>query len=117
MHDLSKWRSDEFEGFVQINQVARQYPYGSPEYMKSIKDNHTVELHYIRNRHHPEYHANSIADMNLIDFVEMVCDWIGASATYGTIPFRDSLNKQTERYHLNLNELYLIDLIARFFGE
>ena len=117
LHDLSKYRFDEFEGFVQINQVARKYPYGSKEYMESIKDNNVVDLHFGRNRHHPEYHANEVNDMTLIDIIEMVCDWSGAAETYGTNTFRDSLGKQIKRFDLTSEQLYLIELIADFFNE
>lgn len=117
LHDLSKWKSDEFPGFVEINRIAREYPFGSPEYKASMTGNKTTELHFSRNRHHPEYHANGIADMNFIDFVEMICDWLGATATYGTGTFEDALQKQIERFNLQPDELYLIRLIARWFGE
>jgi hypothetical protein len=117
LHDLSKFKADEFEGFVEINQIARKYPFGSPEYKASISGNQTVDLHFSRNRHHPEYHANGIRDMNFIDFVEMVVDWLGATATYGTGTFEDALKKQIERFDLQPDELHLIRLIARWFGE
>ena len=117
LHDLSKFKPDEFAGFVQINQIARKYPYGSPEYMESIKGNDVVNLHFSRNSHHPEYHPGQVNDMGLIDFIEMVTDWLGATTTYGTGTFRDALNKQIERFHLTPEQLFLIDLIARYFSE
>jgi hypothetical protein len=117
LHDLSKFKADEFAGFVEINRIAREHPFGSPEYKASIEGNKTVELHFSRNRHHPEYHANGIGDMNFIDFVEMVADWLGATATYGTGTFEDVLQKQIERFDLQPDEIYLIRLIAGWFGE
>lgn len=117
LHDLSKFKEDEFEGFVEINRVARKYPYGSPEYKASIDGNQAVQLHFTRNSHHPEYHANGIDDMDFIDFVEMAIDWLGATATYGTGTFENALQKQIERFQLNAEQLYLIRFIARCFGE
>lgn len=117
LHDLSKFREDEFPGFVQINKVARQHPYGSPEYKASIEGNNTVALHFSRNRHHPEWHANEVEDMNLVDIIEMTIDWLAATATYGTNTFEQALQKQIERFNLQDDELYLIRLIARWFGE
>ena len=35
--------------------------------------------HYANSRHHPEHFAKGILDMNLIDIVEMLCDWKAAS--------------------------------------
>jgi hypothetical protein len=117
LHDLSNFKADEFEGFVEINQIARKYPFGSPEYKASISDNKTIELHFSRNRHHPEFFANGISDMNFVDFVEMVIDWLGASAVYGTGAFEDALQKQIERFDLQPDEINLIRLIVRWFGE
>lgn len=117
LHDLSKFRADEFEGFVEINQIARKHPFGSPEYKASIEGNKTVDLHFSRNRHHPEYHANGISDMNFIDFVELVVDWLGATATYGTGTFEEALQKQVARFHLKPDQVKLIRLIADWFGE
>lgn len=117
LHDLSKFKEDEFEGFVEINRIARKYPYGSPEYKASIDGNDAVQLHFTRNRHHPEYHANGIDDMNFIDFVEMVIDWLGATATYGTGTFEEALLKQVDRFKLEEKQIHLIVLIARWFGE
>ena len=73
-HDDSKFNLDEFEGFCQMDN-ARLYEYGSPEYEEKIHTNNAAQLHVSRNRHHPEYWPNGIADMNMIDIIEMLCDW------------------------------------------
>lgn len=115
LHDLSKFGADEFKGFVQISSIAREYSYGCKEYMEHIKDNNVIDLHFSRNRHHPEYHTNEIEDMTFIDFIEMVCDWLGATAVYSTGPFEQALEKQIERFSLTSEQLYLINLIASSF--
>lgn len=112
VHDISKLSPDEFYGFVEINRTAREYPYNSEEYKKSIKDNNAVELHYLRNSHHPEYYSNGINDMSLIDIIEMVCDWKAASETYKQTSFEDSLKIQRDRFKLEDKHVYLIELIA-----
>lgn len=38
-----------------------------------------LDHHYANSRHHPEHFAKGILDMNLIDIVEMLCDWKAAS--------------------------------------
>lgn len=44
-----------------------------------------LEHHYVNNRHHPEYfksdipEASGIKNMNLVDLVEMFCDWKAAT--------------------------------------
>jgi hypothetical protein len=112
LHDLSKFQEDEFGGFVEINQVARQFPYGSAEYMESIKNNNAVALHYSRNSHHPEYHAGGVSDMGLLDLIEMVADWGAASEAYGQTSFEDALKKQTERFKLTPEQVHFIRIIA-----
>jgi hypothetical protein len=55
-HDLSKLSPDEFAGFSRINKAAREYPYGSDEYRAGLKaEKSTIDLHYSRNTHHPEW--------------------------------------------------------------
>jgi hypothetical protein len=110
-HDLSKFKDDEFGGFVEINCIAREHPYGSQEYRDSLKDNKTIDLHFSRNRHHPEYHANGVKDMNLIDLLEMVCDWASASMTYGNTKMEDVLEEQRKRFGLSDSQVELFRLI------
>ena len=110
-HDLSKLRIDEFSGFVAINKVAREHPYGSKEYKKSLKDNDVIDLHFSRNSHHPEYHEAQVADMGLFDIIEMVCDWKSASMTYGNTTLLEALEIQIKRFGLTKEQLYLIKLI------
>lgn len=54
--------------------------YGSDEY-KSFLDGlkPALDRHYANNRHHPEHFENGIQGMNLIDLLEMLCDWKAAS--------------------------------------
>jgi hypothetical protein len=111
-HDLSKFQEDEFSGFVQINKIAREYPYGSDEYKASLKEVDAVELHYSRNDHHPEYFSDGISDMNLFQLIEMVADWKAASEAYGQTSFGESLRKQRKRFNINEKQFHVIQLIA-----
>lgn len=55
-----------------------RYPYGSAEYIDKIRRWKKVfDHHYKCNRHHPEHFLNGINDMNLVDMIEMLCDWVG----------------------------------------
>lgn len=111
-HDISKLALDEFGGFVEVNRIARTHPYGSQEYKDSLKDNKTIELHFSRNRHHPEYHADGVDGMNLLDWVEMVVDWRAASLTYGNTDWNEVLEKQFERFKMTPEQVYLVRMIA-----
>lgn len=117
LHDMSKLQLDELEGFVQINQVLRDYAFGSPEYKESLKANNAVGLHLSRNSHHPEYHAGDVEVMGFIDFVEMVIDWKAASKTYNDTPWQDAIEKQRERFNLTDCQLAVIALMTEWFGE
>ena len=112
LHDLSKLSLDEFGGFVEINQIAREHPYGSEEYRESLKGNKTIKLHFSQNSHHPEYYPNGMADMSLLDIIEMVCDWKAASETYGQTSFEDSLEIQCKRFGLSEEQLRLIRMVV-----
>jgi hypothetical protein len=111
LHDLSKFQLDEFEGFVEINQIARKHKYGSPEYQASITSD-AVALHLSRNSHHPEHHHGGIKDMRLLDLMEMVVDWLAASETYGKTTFGESLQIQKDRFKITDEQYRLIQLIA-----
>ena len=108
-HDLSKFSKGEFSGFVEVNRIAKEHPYPSP----SLKDNKTIALHFSRNRHHPEYHTNGIADMSLLDIVEMAIDWKAASETYGNNDLKAVLAKQQERFTMSDRHMWLIELILK----
>ena len=112
-HDLSKLNKDEFVGFVEVNQIARVHAYGSPEYKQSLAGNKTIELHFSRNSHHPEYHPNGVDDMTILDWVEMEADWKAASLTYGQTTLQESLAIQEKRFNLEDHHMWLIKMIAK----
>lgn len=114
LHDLSKFKLDEFSEFVDINRIAREHAFGSKEYNDSLSGNKAIALHFSRNRHHPEYHEGGVNQMNLVDFIEMVCDWIAASRTYGTTKWEDVITEQKRRFDLSNCQLATISLIVEF---
>lgn len=114
IHDLSKFKIDEFEGFIEINQIARQHKYGSPEYQASMVDKaDLVNLHFSRNPHHPEHYPDGVADMSLIDTIEMVCDWKAASEAYGNTTLEEGLEIQRARFGLSEEAMGLIKSIIK----
>ena len=38
-----------------------------------------LQHHYRHNAHHPEHYEDGVAGMDLLDLVEMFCDWKAAS--------------------------------------
>lgn len=66
--------------FDEFTPKLKDCTYGSDEYtlyLNSLKS--ALDIHYSVNRHHPEHFVNGINGMNLIDVLEMICDWKAAS--------------------------------------
>ena len=105
VHDLSKLSPEEFAGFSRINAAARVHKFGSAEYSAGIDaERHVVDLHYLRNTHHPErprllglkaeeerglpddctyWTAHQAGTLSFLDVIEMACDWFAAWKGYG----------------------------------
>jgi hypothetical protein len=98
-HDQSKLESPEVEVFEIYTPKLRDCVYGSDEYkqylaeMKSALDHHNAT-----NRHHPEHFKNGILDMNLIDLIEMLCDWKAATLRHNTGDIYKSLEINQKRF-------------------
>jgi hypothetical protein len=101
VHDNSKFSPEEFELYDQLFPELQKYAYGSPELKAVYKQLGPALNHHLKvNRHHPEYHENGINEMNLIDVLEMVCDWMAASKRSKTgIDHGLEINK--ERYGIS----------------
>jgi len=108
LHDLSKTRSPELEGFVTVSEKLRDLEYGSPEYEQSLKElGPILDHHYKHNPHHPEHHVHGIEDMTLIDIIEMFADWRAASLNTKDGSLQKSLAINKTRFKID-NQLYLI---------
>ena len=76
-HDQSKFSDEELPIFIEFTPKLRETTYGSDEYKEFLsKMKPALDHHYANNRHHPEYFESTISNMNLIDIIEMLCDWI-----------------------------------------
>jgi hypothetical protein len=69
-----------------------------------------LKHHYANNRHHPEHFENGINGMNLLDVIEMVCDWKAAADLKGVEPNLDYL---AQRFGISDQ---LKNIIAATFG-
>lgn len=78
-HDASKLESPEKEVYDRHTPALRTLEYNSQAYKDTLaKMKVGIDHHYAVSRHHPEYFADSINGMNLIDLLEMVVDWKAA---------------------------------------
>ncbi len=130
VHDASKFSPEEFDGFVQINKVARDHKYGSPEYTASLKSVDAVPRHFKNNDHHPEFHNKPSSEMGFLAIIEMVCDWRAAWKSYNAEKAPEdrqlwsaSMITQGERFAptsphgLSLNQWWLVGQVASFLEE
>lgn len=100
-HDMSKYKSPEKECYDKYIPLLRQAKYGSDEYNKirekMKKDG--LDHHTSVNRHHPEHFKNGVSGMNIVDLVEMICDWFAASLRSDT-SFVDGLDANIKRFNI-----------------
>jgi len=80
VHDASKFSAVEKPVLDSIYPRLRGLSYGSPPYMALVREAWPgLQHHYRHNSHHPEHYAAGIAGMDLLDLIEMFCDWKAAS--------------------------------------
>lgn len=102
MHDASKLYEPEKSGFDTLSTKLSVLRYGSDEYKAALEEGKpTIAHHYQVNTHHPEHWPNGIADMSLLDVVEMLCDWYAASQRVKQGSIRQSLQINRERFGIS----------------
>lgn len=101
-HDLSKLEEPEVGMFTEFTAKLAKSTYGSSEYDEFLRQmGPALKHHYARNRHHPEHHTNGIYDMNLLDLIEMFCDWKAASLRHDDGNIRISIEKNGDRFEMS----------------
>ena len=99
LHDRSKLESPEREIFGEHYEELGKVEYGSPEYTTLLeKVKPAIDHHYSKNSHHPEFYKNGINDMNLVDVLEMLMDWLAATERNKNGNIRKSIEHNTGRY-------------------
>lgn len=98
-HDASKLEDPELATFDEYTAKLKTSTYGSEEYKGFLAGmGEGLQHHYAHNRHHPEHHDDGIIGMNLVDLVEMLCDWKAATQRHDDGDIRRSLEIQQERF-------------------
>jgi hypothetical protein len=78
-HDASKFGPNEKPYFDKVTPKLKTLTYGTDEYRASLREiKPALDHHYANNSHHPEFYPNGIAGMDLLDLIEMYCDWSAA---------------------------------------
>ena len=120
VHDASKLESPEREIFIEFTPKLKGCTYGSEEYKTFLAQmKPALDHHYANNKHHPEYNdingftfqtGNNCAinAMDLVDIVEMLCDWLAATKRHADGDIGKSININEKRFGINeqLSQLF-----------
>lgn len=101
-HDQSKLVPPEATDFAKYTEILAGLTYGSDEYKEALeKLKPTLDHHYARNSHHPEHYKNGIKDMDIIDLLEMFCDWKAASERHNDGNINKSIDINEKRFNMS----------------
>jgi len=101
-HDKSKLMEPEKPGYDKLTADLKDIVYGTDEYRAALAAaKPVIDHHYAVNTHHPEHYEQGIAGMSLLDLVEMVCDWKGASERTKQGSIAQSLAHNKKRFDLS----------------
>ena len=116
LHDASKLKSPEKVIFDEYTPKLKNSTYGSEEY-KLFLENMKIALdnHYNINSHHPEHYKRGINDMDLIDLLEMLCDWKAASERHADGNIFKSIEINKKRFSISdqLTDIF-INTVKRY---
>jgi hypothetical protein len=100
-HDQSKLDDPEKALFDVMTPKLKTLVYGSEEYKASLAElKPALDHHYAVNSHHPEHYSDGIDGMDLLDVLEMFCDWKAASERTKGGDFGKSIEIGIERFKI-----------------
>ena len=101
-HDESKLSNAEIDGFITYTPKLKASTYGSEEYQTYLKELKPIlEHHYRHNRHHPEHFENGYRGMNLVDLLEMFCDWLASTQRHADGNMSTSIELGQQRFDMS----------------
>ena len=102
VHDQSKLELPEVKMFTDNISLLKSLTYGTDAYKQALKNmGPTLKHHYEHNSHHPEHYEDGINDMNLIDVIEMFCDWASATKKHNDGNLADSIAINEKRFNMD----------------
>lgn len=117
-HDASKLSDEELPYFAEHTEKLSEIEYNSPEYKAELEAlRPALEHHYNNNRHHPEYHKDGIDNMNLVDILEMLCDWKASCSRQKNGNLLKSIEINAERFHIDKQLLQILINTARLLED
>jgi hypothetical protein len=116
-HDMSKFDEPEKSIYDKYTPMLAGVEYGTTAYKDILgKMKVGIDHHYSANRHHPEYFADGINGMNLVDLVELLCDWKAAGERHVDKPtdiFR-SIDINAERFKIEPQMVQILKNTATY---
>ena len=79
--------------------------------------NVALQHHYANYRHHPEHFEKGINDMNLVDIVEMICDWKASSMRQHDGNLLKSIEANAKRFGYSGQLKQIFINTAKMFDE
>lgn len=117
-HDRLKLESPEVEIFAEYTPKLAESTYGSEEYAGYLKEmGPALQHHYANYRHHPEHFEKGIGDMNLVDIVEMLCDWKAATLRHNDGNLLKSIEVNAKRFGYDEQLKQIFINTAKMFDE
>ena len=98
-HDASKLGPDEKPYFDAVGPTLQGLVYGSDDYRAAVERlRPALKHHYANNSHHPEHYPDGVAGMDLIDLIEMYCDWAASTLRTKDGNLARSIELNTDRF-------------------
>lgn len=98
-HDESKLAEPEKSVFDTYTPKLAGSTYGSDEYKTYLAGmGEGLKHHYAVNDHHPEHGDGTLGWMNLMQLIEMLCDWKAATERHADGDLGESIRKNAERF-------------------
>lgn len=117
-HDRLKMKSPEVEIFTEFTPKLANTTYGSEEYKEFLEQmKPALEHHYANYRHHPEHFVDGVNDMNLIDLVEMICDWKASTLRHNDGNLLKSIEINAQRFGMSEQLTQILINTAKLFDE
>lgn len=117
-HDKLKLESPEVEVFTEYTPKLAETTYGSEEYTNYLQEmNGALQHHYANYRHHPEHFDKSVNDMNLVDLVEMFCDWKASSMRHIDGNLLKSIDINASRFNMSSQLKQIFINTAKMYDE
>ena len=117
-HDKLKLKSPEVEIFTEFTPKLADSTYGSDEYNEFLTQmKPALEHHYANYRHHPEHFVDGVNDMNLIDLVEMICDWKASTLRHNDGNLLKSIEINAKRFNMSEQLTQILLNTAKLFDE